>query len=81
MKKNHYGRLGPFWRASEVYFRLSMGLIVFAFGNFPMARVGVEHGICLIIFVMSKMVFCAIGEIGMLLEYLGMRVRCRSSVW
>ena len=58
-----------------------MGLIVFAFGNFPMVRVGVEHGICLIIFVMSKMVFCAIGEIGMLLEYLGMRVRCRSSVW
>ena len=58
-----------------------MGLIVFAFGNFPMAKVGVEYGICLIIFVMSKMVFCAIGEIGMLLEYLGMRVRCRSSVW
>lgn len=47
------------------------GVNCFAFGNFPMARVGVEHGICLIIFVMSKMVFCVIGEIGMSIGVFG----------
>ena len=48
-----------------------MGLTVVAFGNFPMVRVGVEYGICLIIFVMSKVAFCAIGEIGMSIGVFG----------